>query len=104
MSIKDNIPPYLANAAELFFEELESHLAAIESLVESNSGDTLSEAARDEIAKRFHTIRGGAGFLKIGELHGIATAGEKESDVDGIPNARVLELVKQIREILSTDG
>jgi chemotaxis protein histidine kinase CheA len=101
MSIRDDIPPYLKKAADLFFEEIGPHLNAIESLANDNIDGKISAASREEIAKRFHTLRGGAGFLKIEALHAAATAGEKESSADGVSTARVLELTKTIREVLS---
>lgn len=99
MGIRDDIPPYLHKAADLFFEELGPHLDAIEELAKSSPG-ILSPQACSEVSQRFHTIRGGAGFLKLASIAEYATAGEKESEDGTIQSARVIELVTAIRRQL----
>lgn len=99
MSLRDNIPPYLHKAAELFFEEIGLHLDAIEELARSSPGD-LSAESRAKISQRFHTIRGGAGFLKLESIAKYATTGETESEGGTLQSSRAIELATAIRRQL----
>lgn len=98
MGTREDIPPYLAKAAELFFEELGAHLSAIDNLVQGDGA--LSAAACSEISKRFHTIRGGAAFLKLEGISEPAKDGENEASSGNISAARVLELTGKIKQSL----
>jgi len=94
------IPDYLKKAYELFKEEYAKHMAYFREQIE-NIDSVASN--REEIYRRFHTIKGGAGFLDLGEVVSLAAEGEeifRHSDYEESKTPRFIEIV----ELLEKEG
>ncbi len=71
---KEDLPDYLQKAFVIFVEEFQSHLDVFNQA--STTEENLAEAA-EEISRRFHTIKGGAGFLQLSTVADVSAEGEK---------------------------
>ncbi len=71
-----NIQPELKHALEIFIKELDSHIFYLQNTLQSEPLLTDIDNKK-HFEHRFHTIRGGAGFLQLHEIQQCATEGEK---------------------------
>lgn len=67
------IPEYLQKAYQLFKEEFGKHIAYFREQTKNPDG---LASNREEIYRRFHTIKGGGGFLDLPEVVSLAAEGE----------------------------
>lgn len=74
------IPELLLDAAKIFVEELETHLDYFEQIrAEAAAGGSPDEVLRahaESLGRRFHLIKGGAGFLGLEGMREAATEGD----------------------------
>jgi chemotaxis protein histidine kinase CheA len=78
----NSVPPLLQSALKIFVKELESHLDYFDEILAQiqaikNNVEPVSEKRAQEIQKKFHLIKGGAGFLGLREISENATNGEQ---------------------------
>ena len=69
-----DLPDYLKEAYQLFKLELSSHLGELGS--QTVTLEMLREGS-EQFEQRFHTIKGGAGFLKLERISALASEGEE---------------------------
>lgn len=72
--MSDKIPE-LDGVRAIFADELGGH---VEALTAAAAQTAFSEKVRAGLENRFHVIRGGAGFLQLGEIKRIAEIGERD--------------------------
>lgn len=71
--VEFSIPPHFMQAAIIFRDELRAHIERFEAVLAAGN---LKEVA-NEIAQRFHLIKGASGFFEIRDLKESATQLEK---------------------------
>ena len=95
---KSDLPDYLQKAFVIFVEEFQGHLDVFNQA--SGAEDKLAEAS-EEISRRFHTIKGGAGFLQLSQVAEISAEGEKLFRDSPLPEnafSRLKELTSALEE------
>ena len=94
------IPEILLEAAHLFVQELDEHSQLFESLLaDLGTGNSLKDETKLALCReRFHTIKGGAGFLGLEELASSAKRGE---EILWLPELNQ-ELVSELTEVINT--
>ena len=76
---KEQLPEYLKPAYDIFVKELSQHLTEMKQI----SLERLSDSeCRASISRRFHTIKGGAGFLSLNEIADCSDDAEKSFKSD----------------------
>lgn len=102
------IPEILLEAAIIFLDELENHAQTLLPLLARLDGKTplLVPTDLSKQKERFHTIKGGAGFLGLVDLAYSASRGEellKQAQLDGpqqLELARIIQSLPQEQEKL----
>lgn len=96
----ENIQPHLRKALEIFLKELDSHIYFLQ-----NNLETVAPQLEPSFEHRFHTIRGGAGFLQLHDIQHAAAEGEKmvrDSKLDPDTTEKVRTQLERIVDTLNT--
>ncbi|MFN8390995.1 MAG: Hpt domain-containing protein [Bdellovibrionota bacterium] len=97
--VESRIPAILKEAAVIFLTELEQHSNAMsEALSDTGAPLATLTANAKNFSERFHTVKGGAGFLQLDRLKALATDGEKlfKQPIDSGNCDAVMDQFKQL--------
>ncbi len=92
------LPDYLKKAYELFKDEYSKHMAYFRQQIEHPEQ---IDSQREEIYRRFHTIKGGAGFLELEKVVALATEGEeifRPQNYDSSKISRFKEIIELLKK------
>ena len=93
---KEDLPDYLQKAFVIFVSEFSGHLQCFDSIVASPE-KLASEAI--EVSRRFHTIKGGAGFLQLETVAQLAGEGEALFKQEPMPEEAISKLEELARSL-----
>ena len=71
---KSDLPEYLKGAFDIFTVELGDHIKELKKISEPQLS---SSSTINEVIRRFHTLKGGAGFLGLTEIFEYSDKAEK---------------------------
>lgn len=84
MKTPTSLPAELQKAYLLFVDELEKHVVFLAEIVQqlqtldtNENLEPISSSRAEQLEKRFHRIKGGAGFLGLEEISQLADRGEQ---------------------------
>ena len=96
------VPPYLERALRIFLDELETHLEFFSCVVREQIAMEGEAKIEEELTRRFHLIKGGAGFLGLKEISAICSGGESLcSQTSNLTWKERGKLLTQLQGILS---